>query len=61
MFRQASPYINGVVQIRTGRGHERYAFMTVLCDHEYLRGIQEKIRLIRDFERAEMASQNSAA
>ena len=34
-------------------GHDRYAFMTVLCDHEYLCGIREKIRLIHDFQQAE--------
>ena len=34
-------------------GHDRYAFMTVLCDHEYLCGIREKIRLIQQFQRDE--------
>ena len=37
----------------TFRGHDRYAFMTVLCDHEYLCGIREKIRLIQQFQRDE--------
>lgn len=34
-------------------GHGRLPFMTVLCDHEYLCGIREKIRLIHAFQRDE--------
>jgi len=30
-------------------GHQRYPYMTVLCDHEYLAGVREKIKLIQAF------------
>lgn len=34
-------------------GQDRYPYLTVLCDHEYMRGIQEKIRLIHAFQKDE--------
>ena len=37
--------------IKTTLGHDRYAFITTLTDHEYMRGIQEKVALIKAFQR----------
>ncbi len=34
-------------------GRDRYPYMTVLCDHEYLAGVREKIKLIQAFQIAE--------